>query len=517
MNMNWFLRIAGVVFFFAVGAAAADPIRVDGGLIAAGRDGDVFTYKGVPFSAPPVGPLRWRAPEAVKPWAGVRHATTFAPACLQNGVSMTGEVPPRTSEDCLYLNVWTPVINPAAKLPVLVWIHGGGFTNGSASMPLYWGDRLARRGIVVVTVAYRLGAFGFLAHPELSAESVQKSSGNYGFLDQIAALQWVQRNIGALGGDPARVTIAGQSAGAMSVNMLMASPLAKGLYHRAIGQSGGSFEPLQIAPHYLLSNAEKDGASFAASLGAPSIAALRRLAPETLLKADAGRISHPVVDRHVLPQTSFDAFSQHRQAPVPLLVGVNSEEARSLSDMSKVKAATFAADITKRFGPLPPPLIEAYPFQTDDEARTARVAFETDLRFGWNMWTWARLHAASGAPVFSYRFAQHPPFPSNSPYAGWGPAHFAELWYMFDHLEQAPWSWRAEDRRVAELMTAYWVNFVKTGNPNGAGVPAWPIFAGPTGPILVLTDKPAVGAPDRPDALAVFDAIYAQLRAAPMR
>jgi para-nitrobenzyl esterase len=218
-----------------------------------------------------------------------------------------------------------------------------------------------------------------------------------------------------------------------------------------------------------------------------------------------------------LPQTPFEVFSQHHQAPVPLLAGVNAEEARSLSDMSKVKASTFAADITKTFGPLPPPLIDAYKFTNDEEARAARIAFETDLRFGWDMWTWARLHAASGAPVFSYRFAQRPPFPSSSPYAGWGPAHFAELWYMFDHLDQAPWSWRAEDRRAAELMSAYWVNFVKTGNPNGAGLPAWPTFAGPTGPLLVLSEKPAVGAPDRPGALAVFDTIYTQLRGAPLQ
>ena len=235
------------------------------------------------------------------------------------------------------------------------------------------------------------------------------------------------------------------------------------------------------------------------------------------MKSNAGNLAHPVIDRFVLPETPFDVFSQHRQAQVPLLAGVNAEEARSLSDMSKVRAATFAADIAKTFGPLPPPLIEAYPFTTDDEAKGARIAFETDLRFGWDMWTWARLHAAGGAPVFSYRFAQHPPFPQTSPYADWGPAHFAELWYMFDHLDQAPWQWRAEDRRVAELMTSYWVNFVKTGNPNGAGVPAWPKFEGPTGPLLVLSDKPTVGAPDRPGALGVFDAIYTQLRAAPLK
>jgi para-nitrobenzyl esterase len=237
-----------------------------------------------------------------------------------------------------------------------------------------------------------------------------------------------------------------------------------------------------------------------------------------VLKANAGRISHPVIDRHVLPRPPFDVFADGAQAQVPLLAGVNAEEARSLSDVSKVTAATFATDIAKTFGPLPPPLLQAYPFKTDEEARVARIAFETDLRFGWNMWTWARLHAARGAPVFSYRFAERPPFPANSPYAGWGPAHFAELWYMFDHLDQAPWPWRAEDRRLAEVMTTYWVNFVKTGNPKGhAGLPAWPTFAGPAGPLLVLKDQPTAGTPDRPNALAVFDAVYSQLRGAPLR
>jgi para-nitrobenzyl esterase len=515
--MMWPLRTLGLLFSLAAGAAMADPIKVDGGMIDGAREGDVLVYKGVPFAAPPVGALRWRAPAAVAPWNGVRPATAFAPACLQNGVSMPGEVLGATAEDCLYLNVWTPTANRTAKLPVLVWIHGGAFTNGSASMPLYSGDRLARRGVVVATVAYRLGAFGFLAHPELTAETAEKSSGNYALQDQIAALRWVQRNIGAFGGDPSRVTIAGQSSGGMSVNILMASPLAKGLFHRAIGQSGGFFEPLQLAPQYLLANAERDGVAFAASLAAASVDALRRLPPEVVLKANAGRISHPVIDRHVLPRTPFEVFSERRQMPVPLLVGVNAEEARSLSNVSKVTAASFAADIAKSFGPLPPPLLAAYPFKTDDEAKAARIAFETDLRFGWNMWTWARLHSAVGAPVFSYRFAQHPPFPPNSPYAGWGPAHFAELWYMFDHLDQAPWPWRAEDRRLAETMATYWVNFVKTGNPNGAGSPTWPTLAGPAGPVLVLADQPTAGAPDRPNALAVFDAVYTQLRAAPLR
>src|SRR5277367_230037 len=220
------------------------------GMISGVREGGLTVYKGVPFAAPPVGDLRWRPPVQTTPWTGTRKADAFAPACMQTGVSMPGETPPAVSEDCLYLNIWTPAKNGQAKLPVIVWIYGGGYINGSASMPLYWGDKLAHKGVIVVTIAYRLGPLGFLAHPELTRESPHHSSGNYGLMDQIAALQWIQRNITAFGGNPKNVTIAGQSAGSMCVSILMASPRAAGLFQRAVGESGGLFEPLQLAPRY---------------------------------------------------------------------------------------------------------------------------------------------------------------------------------------------------------------------------------------------------------------------------
>jgi para-nitrobenzyl esterase len=250
--------------------ACASPVRIESGALQGVDANGLSIYKGVPYAAPPLGELRWREPQPVKPWPGIRKAAAFSPACMQAGVSMPGESPPSVSEDCLYLNIWTPVRKSNGQLPVLVWIHGGGYTNGSAAMPLYWGDRLAQKGVVVVTIAYRLGPLGFLAHPELTAESRHHSSGNYGLMDQIAALEWVHKNIAAFGGDPERVTIAGQSSGSISVSILMASPLGKGLFQRAIGESGGLFEPLQLAPKYLLVEAEKDGEKFAASLGAAS-------------------------------------------------------------------------------------------------------------------------------------------------------------------------------------------------------------------------------------------------------
>jgi para-nitrobenzyl esterase len=226
----------------------AQQVNTDSGAISGVRESGLRVYKGVPFAAPPLGDLRWRPPARAASWAGRRKADAFAPACMQTGVSMPGETPPAVSEDCLYLNIWTPARSARERLPVLVWIYGGGWINGSSSMPLYWGDLLARKGVIVVTIAYRVGPLGFLALPELTRESPHQSSGNYGLMDQIAALEWVRRNIAAFGGDPRRVTIAGQSAGAMSVSILMASPLAKGLFQRAIGESGGLFEPLQLAP-----------------------------------------------------------------------------------------------------------------------------------------------------------------------------------------------------------------------------------------------------------------------------
>lgn len=483
--------------------------RVDG-VVANG----VGAWLGLAYAAPPVGPLRWRPPQPAQAWSGVRPAARIAPACPQHGVSMPGETPPATSEDCLYLNVWAPVRHRGA-LPVIVWIHGGGYANGATAMPLYAGDRLARRGAVVVSLAYRLGPLGFLAHPELSAESGRACSGNYGLMDQVAALAWVRRNIRAFGGDPDRVTIAGQSAGAMSVSLLMASPQATGLFRRAIGQSGGVFEPLQLAPGYQLPQAEKDGLAYAQALGASSLAALRALPADRLLGDQADRVTHPVIEPCVLPRAPWEVFAAHQQNRADLLVGYNAEEARSLSDIAGVRAASFAQDITRTFGPLPPPLLQAYSFATDTEARRARRDFERDLRFGWDMWAWARLAAAEGQGVWFYRFGQRPPFPPGSVRGGWGASHFAELWYMFDHLDQEPWAWSAGDRRLAAAMAGYWVNFARSGDPNGPGLPPWPRFIGDAGPTQTLADPITTG--DNPDlkGLRAFDQVYSALRGGP--
>lgn len=498
------------------GLALASPAITESGAVQGKPQNGLTVYQGIPFAGAPVGEMRWREPGPVLPWRGVRNATSFAPACMQKGVSMPGETPPQISEDCLYLNIWTPARSAEARLPVIVWIHGGGYSNGSASMPLYRGDRLARQGVIVVTIAYRLGALGFLAHPELTRESAHHSSGNYGLMDQIAALEWIQRNIAAFGGDPQRVTIAGQSAGAMSVSALMVSPRAQGLFQRAIGQSGGIFEPLQLAPGYLLANAERDGVKLATSLGASSLAQLRLLPPETLLGGGADAVTHPVIEPHVLPMTPYEAYVLGLQADVPLLVGSNAEEARALIDVRSTRASNFGAEIERSVGTLPPALLAAYPYVSDEEAREARLGLERDLRFGWDMWAWARLQAGAGkSPVYYYAFNQRPPFPEGSVYAQWGASHFAELWYMSDHLDQAPWSWSSADRKVAHDMSRYWVNFASAGDPNGKGLVHWPAFTATDNNVMHLGSATGVGGVANLGSMTVFDKVYDAVRGAP--
>jgi para-nitrobenzyl esterase len=514
MILGRIVALAALLLCAATPAFAAGPVvRIDAGRIAGSSTGDVEAFLGIPYAAAPVGDLRWRAPQPVVRWAGVHSATAFAPACMQSGVSMPGEAPPSISEDCLHLNVWKPRRRAPQPAPVMVWIHGGGYTNGATSMPLYWGDRLARRGVVFVSLAYRLGPLGYLAHPELTAESPAGGSGNYGLMDQIAALRWVQRNIAAFGGDPGNVTVLGQSAGAMSVSLLMASPHAAGLFDRAVGQSGGVFEPLQLAPNYQLHAAERDGVAYAHSIGATSLAALRRLPAAQLLGGQARRVSHPVIEPAVLPLSPYEAYVAGRQNDVPVLVGSNAEEGNSLVDLQAIRAATFEDDVKRAWGSLPPALGAAYPYTDDATARRARSNFERDLRFGWDMWAWARLQSGlSRQPAFYYRFSQRPSFPDASVRAGWGAAHFAELWYMFDHLDQEPWGWIKADHQLAEVMVRYWVNFARTGDPNGPGLPVWPRFEAQRGEVLELgTPMRRIPAPPDPQ-LSVFDAVYDAVR-----
>jgi para-nitrobenzyl esterase len=393
---------------------------------------------------------------------------------MQRGAYPEDAPPEPMSEDCLYLNVWVPATPAAGRLPVMVWIYGGGLLNGSGSTPLYAGDQLARKGVIVVTVNYRLGALGFLALPALSAESPQHVSGNYGLLDQLAALFWVHQNIAALGGDPGRVTVFGQSSGSISISELIASPMAKGLFQRAICESGGLFEPVELAEGFSLHGAEQEGESYVARLGAADLTTLRAKPAAELI---AARFSpHAVIDGQLLPESPFDAYQEGRQNDIALLLGSNSDEGQLFLHDQPITAANMRHELAGDFsGPL---VFLAGPgTPTDDrDARSRFAAFEGDMRFGWDMWTWARLQAAAHRTTYFYRFNRTPPYRAGDKYYGWGASHGMEMPYVFDHLGLQPLPWTDTDRRIAETISDYWTNFAKSGNPNAPGLPVWPPF-----------------------------------------
>jgi para-nitrobenzyl esterase len=497
------------------------PVRIDSGLIQGVPDGAITVYKSIPFAAPPINELRWKSPRPAIGWSGVRRADKFGPICMQSGVSVPGAPAEPVSEDCLTLNIWTPAKSRGGKLPVMVFIPGGGFTQESGSMPLYWGDALARRGVIIVTVNYRVGIFGFFAHPELTRESGYHSSGNYGLLDLIAALEWIRKNITVFGGDPHSVTIWGQSAGSMMVSMLMASPLASGLFQRAIGHSGGFFAPPEATGDpagWYLNGAEEQGLKYAASMGAPSMEALRKLAPELILKSSRTAATHPIIDKYVLPEEPYHVFSKRRQNDVPLLVGLNADEAKPLLAGRKVSLAKFSEDIAKTFrtdslSDVVSAYMKIYPAANDAEAIETRAAFERDLRFGWEVWTWARMQTEGGkSRVFYYYFLHSPPFPAGSPFSGWGAGHWQELRYVFEHLDYEPWAWSEADRVLSSTMARYWTNFARNGDPNAKGLSIWPRFTKESGRVMRFdTEIAADGVPNL-EGLLHFDGLYATLR-----
>ena len=496
--------VAFVVYLVTAGNTFAQPIAIDGGTVEGVRADGVVAYKGIPFASPPVGALRWHPPAPPQPWTGVKIADRFAPICLQRG-SYPDDAPPEPmNEDCLYLNVWVPDgIPPGAKLPVMVWIYGGGLLNGTASTPLYAGDKLARRGVIVVTANYRLGALGFLAHPALTQESPEKVSGNYGLLDQIAALQWVKQNVAAFGGDPGNVTVFGQSSGSISISVLTASPLARGLFRRAIGQSGGLFEPIELAPEFTLKGAEERGAAFANRLGATSLAALRAK-PGTEIVA-ARFFPNAVSDGHVLHEPPYDAYAAGRTNDVDLLVGSNADEGlyflggRTITraNLTKQLEADFPSFIVSLIGPPTP--------ANDRDARAAFVAFQGDMRFGWDMLAWARLHAMrSRGRTYLYHFGRTPPGEA-------GASHGTEMAYVFGHPSpKAPWT--DADWKLANTMAAYWTNFAKTGDPNGADVPSWPTFTRARENALLIGHDVRAGALPNAGDLASIDRLYEAVR-----
>jgi para-nitrobenzyl esterase len=487
------------------GDADAQARQVEGGLISDVQpdSAGVRSYNGIPFAAPPIAELRWRAPQPVMPWEGERSADQFGPKCMQAGqASDFDPLNPRMSEDCLYLNVWTPAKSVDDRLPVMVWIYGGGFKIGSGSEPWYNGAHLAGKGVIVVTVNYRLDVFGFLSHPELTAESADHASGNYGLLDQIAALGWVKRNIAAFGGDPGQVTVFGESAGSLSVSALMASPLGRGLFQRVIGESGAMLfpgkSPYALAPRV---EAEQAGMKFADLLSAHSIAELREKPAEALLDAlaknpDIPRMSRgPIVDGHVLPASPAEIFAKGQQTDVPLLAGSTSDEGTLFTARAQqATAESYSEQVHQLFGDAADAVRKLYPVGTPEQTKSSFAALFGDQLIAYPTWLWNELQAKTGkSSNYRYLFELRPPAPELSATPLAGAFHTAEIVYVFDNLQVRDWPWRPEDRRMAEIASTYWVNFAKSGNPNGPGLPDWPAYTGSDDAVMRLAEQSGAG------------------------
>ena len=450
--------------------ASGYTVRTENGLLAGGlgTNPGVRVFKGIPYAAPPVGDLRWKAPQPAPSWDGVRDATKFSPICFQEPYpegSIYRKPPQPMSEDCLYLNVWTASQPSNERRPVMFWIHGGALTRGFGSAASYDGESLVKKGVVVVTINYRLGVFGFLAHPELTRESGHHSSGNYGLLDQIAALEWVRKNIAAFGGDPRRVTIFGESAGSWSVNYLMATPLARGLFQRAIGESAGAFGVMAK-----LEQVERTGSKFAAS-----VQALRAQPAAEVLKAASGKAFPRSVDGWLFPEDVFTIFATGRQNDVPLLAGSNADEGTALSPWpANGTAASFKEQSRRIFGDQLAQFLKFYPAGSDAEARVSHYASYRDYAFGWQMRTWVRMASKTGqSNAYLYYFTRVTPGPAS---ASLGAYHASEIPYVFHNLHLVSRPYADADRKLSDIMSAYWVNFATTGDPNGEGLPSWPVY-----------------------------------------
>jgi para-nitrobenzyl esterase len=492
-------------------------VKVDGGKVEGVVEDGVTVFKGIPFAAPPVGDLRWKAPQPVIPWDSARKADKFGPSCPQ--MSMPSFVSGPFSEDCLYLNVWTPAKTSKDRLPVMVWIYGGGFAMGSTSNDLYDGIGLSKMGVIVVSVTYRVGALGFMAHPELTAESEHHVSGNYGLLDQIAGLRWVQNNITAFGGDPSSVTIFGESAGAISVSMLAASPLTKGLLTGAISESGASFWPVKNDREsdcmQMLNGAEKTGVEFMKRMGAYSLAELRKVSPDKWLKDSLSQMGGfwPVVDGYVIAGDQYKLYEEGKYNDVPVLIGTNSDEGSMF--VRPVPPEQYVEGIKKRFGPVSGEILELYPIDSVTGTYRPLADIFRETAFAWPSWVWAKLQTKTGtSKVFVYYFDEYNPGPiyPNGPAAA-GAAHGSEIAYVFRHLDSNHQSTASDEQRaLSATMATYWTNFAKSGDPNGEGLPDWPVFRDGDNTVMYLKGAPHQGPVPNLDKLEVMDKYFAWKR-----
>jgi para-nitrobenzyl esterase len=493
-------------------------VTIKDGVIQGTVEDSIAVFRGIPFAAPPTGELRWKAPQPVKPWEGVLNADKFAPAPVQPKVQWMGDI--NMSEDCLYLNVWTPAVSSKDKLPVMVWIYGGGFSNGATSVPMYNGENIAKKGVVFVSVAYRLGALGFLAHPELSAESQNGKSGNYGLLDQIAGLKWVQDNISAFGGDPARVTIFGESAGAISVSMLCASPLTKGLFAGAISESGGSFAPVsdtRITSYITsLKGSEQTGLEFAKRMGANNLAELRALPYEKWLDDPLSQMGGfwPTVDGYVIADDQYKLYDEGKYNDVNVIIGTNSDEGSMF--VRAMDPKQYVETIKTSFGPLADKALELYPGHDSLEVYHSLSDIFRETAFAWPSYTWANLQSETGkSKVFVYYFDQFRPvtlFPKGPVQKG--AAHASEMAYVFGHLNQNPnANVTDEEQALSDIMINYWTNFAKAGDPNGLDLPVWPVYKDGTKTVLYLKgEHPEPISEPNSDKIQFMDEYFKWLR-----
>ena len=503
------VAVATVVTSTHLRAAISEQVKIDSGLIAGTISGQptVRVYKGIPFAAPPLANNRWKAPQPVAKWDGVRKADAFGAPCTSGppaggrggargpapgaAPAAAPAAPPREpprSEDCLYLNVWTSANNANDRRPVMVWIYGGGFTGGSGGLAWYDGENLSSKGPVIVTLNYRLGSLGFFAHPDLAKESGHDAAGNYGMMDAIAALQWVQRNIGAFGGDPNNVTVAGESAGAIMVGALVGSPRAKGLFRRAIAESGG-WMGLTMGRMATSDAAQANGVKTMEALGVKTIAELRAKPLNELTGLSAGGL---IVDGYIIPEDISQTFKNGKQNAVDVLTGSNKDEANfgvcgGGRGGAPITAATFKTNAERKFGDAADAYVKLYGVTSDAEAQpAAHVACADEIN--WNMRQWAVAQKKAGKKAYTYFFTRVPTV--NGAPSPQGATHTAEISYAWNNPKgQATQTWNDVDVKLADTMSSYWVNFITTGDPNGKGLPRWPEYkdlAG--GQVMVLGD-----------------------------
>lgn len=519
------------------------PVQTEYGLISGvyNADRSVRAFAGVPYAKPPIGDLRWKAPQTPDAWKGIRVSDHFSDCAVQSNLptpisrlmyltmgtdelshSSIGDEE-KTSEDCLYLNIWAGADSDQEKRPVIVYIHGGSFTTGSGSIDVYNGENMAKKGAVFVTINYRLGIFGFYANPELSKESGDSVSGNYGILDQIAALKWVKENIAAFGGDPGNVTIAGESAGSMSANILQASPLAKGLFSHVIAESGGYFGS-QGFKHGLmqtLASSEKDGLNLEHSLNKDSIADLRKVSASDLLKASDSISTRPVLDGYVLHDTVYNTFEKGEESDVPVLIGSNANESAlflslpwpvSMSpEYSTMNMSDFHQAVQKTYGSFSNQFFKLYPSDNNSELVKSELASGTTQWFAWHMHTWAELQTAKEkSKVYYYYFNKIQPGPSGM--QALGAYHSSEVAYAYDNLSKVDLPYTNADMKLSDKMSSYWFNFAKTGNPNGSDLPNWSSYDIQTDQVMQLGDDiKMIPTPDKQE-LDFFDHYEASLR-----